>query len=187
MKPVSHLGSALQIDKHQRKPNILQVLQCILDVHEYRKATGEVPGEVVLLSASPGKLMARLVSQIGRERMSTARATRVDYYTMHDADLWQDQLGSIGLGSEDSVFCNLAGVAGPVPGRPNAMQAVNYSAPLAAARACQNLGFGHWIQSSTQATKAERAGQVLLLLLKKFILMAITLVKTLICCCHRRR
>ena len=40
------------------------------------------------------------------------------------------------------------------------MMAVNYRAPLAAARACEALGFGHWVQSSTQAVKAERAGQV---------------------------
>ena len=43
--------------------------------------------------------------------------------------------------------------------RPDAMMAVNYRAPIAAARACEALGFGHWIQSSTQAVKAERAGQ----------------------------
>eukprot|EP00959_Pyramimonas_sp_CCMP1952_P159461 3335164-Pyramimonas_sp.AAC.1 len=51
-------------------------------------------------------------------------------------------------------------MAGPVPGKPDAMMAVNYRAPMAAARACEALGFGHWIQSSTQATKAERSGQV---------------------------
>eukprot|EP00951_Prasinocladus_malaysianus_P034338 scaffold345761_cov53-Prasinocladus_malaysianus.AAC.1 len=51
-------------------------------------------------------------------------------------------------------------MAGPVPGRPEAMMAVNYKAPLAAAQACEELGFGHFIQSSTQAVKAERGGQV---------------------------
>ena len=40
------------------------------------------------------------------------------------------------------------------------MMDVNYRAPVAAAKACEQLGFGHWIQSSTQATNAERAGQV---------------------------
>lgn len=60
----------------------------------------------------------------------------------------------------NSVFMNLAGLAGPVSGKANAMMAVNYLAPVAAARACERLGFGHFIQSSTQATKAERAGQV---------------------------
>ena len=40
------------------------------------------------------------------------------------------------------------------------MMAVNYRAPIAAARACETLEFGHWVQSSTQAVKAERAGQV---------------------------
>mmetsp|Transcript_13649 Transcript_13649/g.20451 ORF Transcript_13649/g.20451 Transcript_13649/m.20451 type:complete len:259 (-) Transcript_13649:170-946(-) len=37
---------------------------------------------------------------------------------------------------------------------------VNYRAPLAACKACEELEFGHWIQSSTQAINAERAGQV---------------------------
>jgi hypothetical protein len=55
---------------------------------------------------------------------------------------------------------NLAGVAGPVTGKPDAMMQVNYYAPAAAARAAEALGFGHWIQSSTQATNAERGGQV---------------------------
>lgn len=92
--------------------------------------------------------------------MATVRACRADYYRQHEVDHWQDQLGSLGLGGEDSAFINLAAVAGPVPGRPEAMMAVNYNAPLAAARACEALGFGHWIQGSTQAVKAERGGQV---------------------------
>jgi len=40
------------------------------------------------------------------------------------------------------------------------MMDVNYHAARAAAVACQQLQFGHWIQSSTQATNAERGGQV---------------------------
>ena len=64
------------------------------------------------------------------------------------------------MGGKDAVFINLAGIAGPITGKPNSMMAVNYRAPMAAARACEALGFGHYIQSSTQATKAERAGQV---------------------------
>jgi hypothetical protein len=32
--------------------------------------------------------------------------------------------------------------------------------PLAAAKACEILGVSHWVQSSTQATNAERGGQV---------------------------
>ncbi|RYG69278.1 hypothetical protein EON64_03105 [archaeon] len=55
---------------------------------------------------------------------------------------------------------NLAAVAGPVEGVPDAMMDVNYKAPAAASRAAEKLGFGHWVQSSTQATNAERAGQV---------------------------
>jgi hypothetical protein len=42
----------------------------------------------------------------------------------------------------------------------DAMMDVNYFAPRAAATACHQLKFSHWIQSSTQATNAERGGQV---------------------------
>ena len=41
------------------------------------------------------------------------------------------------------------------------MMDVNYKAPVAAAQAATELKFGHWVQSSTQATRAERAGQVM--------------------------
>ena len=43
----------------------------------------------------------------------------------------------------------------------DAMMDVNYKAPVAAAQAATELKFGHWVQSSTQATRAERAGQVM--------------------------
>lgn len=95
--------------------------------------------------------------------MRTIRASRVDYYTQHDTGAWLDQLGSLSLGGENCVFVNLAGIAGPDKTAVrvfDAMMDVNYRAPLAAAKACADLEFGHWIQSSTQATKAERAGQV---------------------------
>ncbi|CAL6356973.1 unnamed protein product [Bathycoccus prasinos] len=136
------------------------VVDAILDAHEFRRANGLDPGELLLLSSSPGTLMARLTSQLGSQRLKTVRATRVDYYHQHDVDSWHDQLGSLGLGGCNAVFANLAGLAGPVPGKPDSMMAVNYRAPVAAARACEALGFGHFVQSSTQATKAERAGQV---------------------------
>lgn len=136
------------------------VLAAILDVHAHRRAAGVAPGEVILLSSSPGTLMGRLYAELGRERMTTVRACRVDYYHQHDVDSWHDQLGSLGLSGCDAVFVNLAALAGPVAGRPDGMCAVNYRAPTAAARACDALGFGHFIQSSTQATKAERGGQV---------------------------
>lgn len=117
--------------------------------------------------------MERLTQRYGAERMKTIRASRVDYYNQLDSELWHDQLGSLGLGGDNSVFINLAALAGPL-GKPdsrnkskdsdfcsqNPMRQVNYLAPVAAAKACEELGFGHWIQSSTQATKAERAGQV---------------------------
>ena len=137
-----------------------RVLSSILDAHDHRRAVGLEPGEVVLLSSSPGNLMSRLINKHGHARMASVRATRVDYYFQHDLDSWRDQLGSLGMGGSDAVFVNLAALAGPRADRPDAMMAVNYRAPLAAARACEALGFGHWIQSSTQAVKAERAGQV---------------------------
>ncbi|KAJ1421129.1 hypothetical protein B484DRAFT_332847, partial [Ochromonadaceae sp. CCMP2298] len=65
-----------------------------------------------------------------------------------------------GLVGPKAVFVNLAAVAGPVVGMHDAMMDINYKAPMAAAQACEQLGFGHWVQSSTQATNAERAGQV---------------------------
>lgn len=104
--------------------------------------------------------MSRLSKRYGLEKMLTVRASRVDYYTQHDVSSWRDQLGALGLRGDDSVFVNLAAVAGPQPGRYDALMDVNYRAPVAAAQACQELGFGHWVQSSTQATNAERAGQV---------------------------
>jgi hypothetical protein len=42
----------------------------------------------------------------------------------------------------------------------DSMMDVNYHAVVAAAEACTSLGFEHFVQSSTQAVKAGRAGQV---------------------------
>lgn len=149
-----------------------RVLNSILDAHQLRRDHLLDPGEVILLSSSPGRLMERLTRRYGKERMKTIRATRVDYYNQLEVGMWHDQLGSLGLGGEDSVFVNLAALAGPqgnpdnrkhrhLPEHPtNPMRNVNYIAPVAAAQAAERLGFGHWIQASTQATKAERAGQV---------------------------
>mmetsp|Transcript_10489 Transcript_10489/g.24313 ORF Transcript_10489/g.24313 Transcript_10489/m.24313 type:complete len:323 (+) Transcript_10489:127-1095(+) len=137
-----------------------RVFKAILDAHAHRKACGVPPGELVLLSSSPGTLMGKLYAEYGSKRMTTVRATRVDYYHQHDQESWHDQLGSLGLGGPDACFVNLAALAGPVSGRPGSMLQVNYRAPTAAGLACEQLGFGHFIQSSTQATKAERAGQV---------------------------
>lgn len=72
------------------------VLQAILEVHQIRKSHGVDPGELILLSGSPGKLMQSLYKRYGAERMDTVRATRVDYYRQHDVDTWTDQLGSLG-------------------------------------------------------------------------------------------
>eukprot|EP01038_Epipyxis_sp_PR26KG_P005317 gene5317-7381_t len=137
-----------------------RVLDAILNAHEKRIKHNIDPGEILLLSASPGRLMERLGKRYGPEKMKTLRASRVDYYTQHDVDVWTDHLGSLGLGGDQSVFVNLAAVAGPRVGKLDAMMDVNYKAPIAAAKACSKLGFGHWIQSSTQATTTERAGQV---------------------------
>ncbi len=73
-----------------------RVLDCILQVHQLRKSHGLDPGEVVLLSSSPGRLMERLYKKYGSDKMKTVRASRVDYYKQHDVDTWIDQLGSLG-------------------------------------------------------------------------------------------
>ena len=133
--------------------------------------------------------MSNLYARYGAKRMRTVRASRVDYFTQDKPRVWRDHLGSLGLEGENagrtfsffhifsfltchvlhnlitfdpisSVFLNLAAIAGPIPGKPDAMMAINYHAPVAAATACVDLGFGHFVQSSTQATNAERAGQV---------------------------
>ena len=65
---------------------------------------GEPPGEIVLLSSSPGKLMAKLYTQYTAKSMKTVRASRVDYYTQHDVQVWRDHLGSLGLGGEVLVY-----------------------------------------------------------------------------------
>lgn len=95
-----------------------------------------------------------------QDRTKTIRASRVDYFTQHSASEWVDQLGAFGCGGPDSVFVNLAAVAGPVPNKIDGMHDVNYRGAVAAAQACAKLNFGHFIQSSTQATVTERAGQV---------------------------
>ena len=60
------------------------VVDSILDAHEFRRANGVDPGELLLLSSSPGSLMARLTSQVGSQRLKPVRATRVDYYHQDD-------------------------------------------------------------------------------------------------------
>ena len=72
------------------------VLDSILDIHDHRKQRGIEPGEVVLLSSSPGNMMKRLQSKYGLERMRTIRASRVDYFTQHETNTWRDHLGSLG-------------------------------------------------------------------------------------------
>lgn len=145
-----------------------RVLDSILEGHAFREMHGQEPGELVLLSSKPGTLMGRLYGEYGAARMRTVRASRADYFSQHTEAEWLDHLGSLGVGGKDSVFVNLAGLAGGgVAGTAaertqakNALHNVNYKAPVAAAKACNALGVGHFIQSSTQAVNAERAGQV---------------------------
>jgi hypothetical protein len=73
-----------------------RVLDSILQVHQLRKDNCLDPGEVILLSSSPGRLMERLYKKYGPNKMKTVRASRVDYYKQHDVDTWIDQLGSLG-------------------------------------------------------------------------------------------
>lgn len=72
------------------------VLDSIVEVHALRKEKGLDPGEVILLSGSPGNLMKRLSKKYGPQSMRSIRASRVDYFLQHDSDTWRDQLGSLG-------------------------------------------------------------------------------------------
>ena len=103
-----------------------RVLDAILRVHALRQQAGARPGEVVLLSSSPGKLMGKLAKKYGEIAMKTVRASRVDYYSQHDASVWKDNFLSLGLEGEDCVFINLAALAGPIAGIKDAMMDVNY-------------------------------------------------------------
>jgi hypothetical protein len=67
-----------------------RVLDSILLIHGHRKSFGLPPGELILLSYSPGKLMEKLTKKYGNERMKTVRASRVDYYTQEDKDTVSD-------------------------------------------------------------------------------------------------
>ena len=117
-----------------------RVLSSILDAHDYRRSRGLEPGEVVLLSSSPGNLMSRLIAKHGHARMASVRATRVDYYFQHDLDSWRDQLGSLGMGGSDAVFVNSP--RRRAESRPSGRHdGDEYRAPLAGARV-QALGFG---------------------------------------------
>ena len=143
-----------------------RVVDELMRLHSLRREHGLEPGTLILLSGSPGRLMQRLAPRYSsseqRGKIPNLRASRVDYYTQHDVEEWINHLGSIGAGGQDSVFLNLAAVAGPMPDKKDAMYAINYKACVAAAAACQALSFSHFIQSSTQATVTERAGQVML-------------------------
>jgi len=137
-----------------------RLVDTIVQIHKYRADNGIDPGEVILLSGSPGKLMNRLSKRYGVDGLRTIKASRADYYSQHDASTWQHHLGSLGAEGRDSVFVNLAAISGPIENKPMAMDSVNYHAAVAVARACEVLEFGHFIQSSSQAVNAERAGQV---------------------------
>lgn len=72
------------------------VLDSILEVHRARKANNLDPGEVILMSSSPGNMMKRLQKKYGEDKMKTIRASRVDYFQQHEVDTWRDHLGSLG-------------------------------------------------------------------------------------------
>lgn len=137
-----------------------RTLRSLLEIHEERRSRGLEPGEIILLSSSPGNLMRFLGNKYSVEQMKQIRATRVSYFNQHKKGTWIDQLGALSVGGENSVFINLAALAGPIASKPDAMLDVNYHAAVSAAEACEDLGFGHFIQGSTQATAAERSGQV---------------------------
>ena len=136
-----------------------RVLDLILSHHALRAEHGLEPGELFLLSSSPGNLMHTLAKRYGDAGLQTIRASRVDYYTQHEVSTWVDHLGSLGV-EREGVFVNLAGIAGPKDNRPTAMMDVNYHAVKALGGACERLHFSHLVHSSSQATNAERFGQV---------------------------
>lgn len=116
-----------------------RVVDEVMEMHRLRREHGLNPGTLILLSASPGRLMERLTPKYlaHEQKIPNLKASRVDYFTQHAVDEWIDHLGSIGAGGSNSCFINLAAVAGPIPGKPDAMYAVNYKAPTAAAMACK--------------------------------------------------
>ena len=133
-----------------------RLVDTIVALHRYRLDNGCDPGEIILLSASPGKLMNRLSKRYGVDGLRTIKASRADYYSQHDQSTWLHHLGSLGAEGSNSIFVNLAAVAGPIENKPKAMDSVNYQAAVAVAKACEVLEFGHFIQSSSQAVNAER-------------------------------
>lgn len=137
-----------------------RVLKYLLEIHDLREENGLEAGEIILLSSSPGRLMEFLTKVYSEKQMKNIRASRVNYFQQHDKTTWVDQLGALGASGSNSVFVNLAALAGPVKDQRDAMMDVNYYACVSAAAACQELGFSHFVQSSTQATNAERSGQV---------------------------
>lgn len=137
-----------------------RLVDTIVAIHRYRSDHGLEPGELILLSASPGTLMNRLSKRYGIDGLKKVKASRADYYTQHNVETWKHHLGSLGAEGPDSIFVNLAAVAGPIDTKPMAMDSVNYHAAIAVAKACEMLEFGHFIQTSSQAVNAERAGQV---------------------------
>lgn len=137
-----------------------RLVDTLVAIHKYRSQNGVEPGELILLSASPGKLMNRLSKRYGVDGLKSIKASRADYYSQHDITTWTHHLGSLGAEGRHTVFVNLAAVSGPKEGKPHAMESVNYHAAFAVSKACEQLEIGHFIQSSSQAVNAERAGQV---------------------------
>lgn len=74
-----------------------RVFESILHAQMMRADAGLNPGEVILLSGSPGKLMGRLYDKYGADKMKTVRASRVDYYSQHNTETWIDHIGSLGM------------------------------------------------------------------------------------------
>lgn len=81
-----------------------RVFESILHAHMMREEAGVEPGEVILLSGSPGRLMGKLYEKYGTEKMKTVRASRVDYFKQHDTETWIDHLGSLGMSTIASTL-----------------------------------------------------------------------------------
>ena len=103
-----------------------KLIDTLVAIHQYKIQNGVEPGELILLSATPGNLMNRLSKKYGVNGLQSIKASRADYYSEHNKQNWINHLGSLGAEGRDSIFVNLAAVAGPIEGKLNAMERVNY-------------------------------------------------------------
>jgi hypothetical protein len=71
------------------------VLDSLLEVHQLRKENGLEPGEITLLSSSPGNTMKRLQKKYGEDKMKTVRASRVEFFYKKQCATFGGHQGSV--------------------------------------------------------------------------------------------